>query len=186
MLTYLLGIGDRHLDNIMIHKNGYLFHIDYSFILGKDPKLMAPEIRLTKDMVNVMGGEQSYNYHKFKNHCTIIFNILRKYTHTFYLLLLPLTFYYPKITKPSITLEKLNKYILNRFIPNKNGEYINQYIQYKINYNSNTYSAKFIDFFHKKAKQLSTNSSNNESYLQQTLDYSSYLYKSLINSTDNK
>ena len=62
VVTYILGIGDRHLENLMIDKNGKLFHIDFGYILGKDPKPMPPPIKLCKEMVECMGGKGSKRY----------------------------------------------------------------------------------------------------------------------------
>lgn len=64
VITYLLGVGDRHLDNLLLHPNGHFLHCDYSFILGQDPKTYLP-MRITEDMVLGMGGRDSDNFAMF-------------------------------------------------------------------------------------------------------------------------
>jgi phosphatidylinositol 3-kinase len=79
VITYLLGIGDRHLDNVLLTKSGQLFHIDFSFIFGRDPKPFPPPMKLSKEMVEVMGGAQAPHYAAFRAHCCSAFSILRKH-----------------------------------------------------------------------------------------------------------
>ncbi|KAL9644212.1 hypothetical protein ABK040_005673 [Willaertia magna] len=81
VITYILGIGDRHLDNVLITPQGLLFHIDFGFILGRDPKPFPPPMKLCKEMVEGMGGSKSEGYTKFKEYCVTAYNILRKSAH---------------------------------------------------------------------------------------------------------
>ena len=75
---YLLGVGDRHLDNLMLRSNGTLFHIDFGYIFGRDPKPFPPPMKLCKEMVEAMGGADSMLYVKFRLLCCEAFNILRR------------------------------------------------------------------------------------------------------------
>eukprot|EP00980_Cylindrotheca_fusiformis_P031330 scaffold26184_cov132-Cylindrotheca_fusiformis.AAC.4 len=78
VLTYILGVGDRHLDNILISKTGHFFHIDFGFMFGRDPKPLPPAFRLTREMVEGMGGLESTDYRQFCSLACQAFNALRK------------------------------------------------------------------------------------------------------------
>ncbi|GAB2280474.1 hypothetical protein Dimus_015102 [Dionaea muscipula] len=78
VITYILGIGDRHLDNLLLRDDGRIFHVDFAFILGRDPKPFPPPMKLCKEMVEAMGGAESQYYTRFKSYCCEAYNILRK------------------------------------------------------------------------------------------------------------
>ena len=60
--TNVLGIGDRHSDNIMLKNNGQLFHIDFGHFLGNFKQKFgfkretAPFV-MTPHMETVLGGK---------------------------------------------------------------------------------------------------------------------------------
>ena len=78
VITYLLGVGDRHLDNLLLSPDGHFFHADFGFILGRDPKPFAPAMKLCKEMVEGMGGPSSTQYSAFKQYCYTAYTTLRK------------------------------------------------------------------------------------------------------------
>ncbi|EPQ26286.1 uncharacterized protein PFL1_06221 [Pseudozyma flocculosa PF-1] len=78
VVTYLLGVGDRHLDNLLLSPSGHFFHVDFGYILGRDPKPFPPPVKLCKEMIDAMGGPHSPHYARFKGLCYTAFSILRK------------------------------------------------------------------------------------------------------------
>ncbi|KAJ4263781.1 Phosphatidylinositol (PI) 3-kinase [Fusarium torreyae] len=78
VITYILGVGDRHLENLLLAPDGHFFHADFGFILGRDPKPFAPLMKLSKEMVDCMGGVQSEHYKQFKQYCFLAYTALRK------------------------------------------------------------------------------------------------------------
>ncbi|CCD25991.2 phosphatidylinositol 3-kinase VPS34 NDAI_0G02160 [Naumovozyma dairenensis CBS 421] len=78
VITYILGVGDRHLDNLLITPEGYFFHADFGYILGQDPKPFPPLMKLPPQIVEAFGGAESSNYNKFRSYCFVAYSILRR------------------------------------------------------------------------------------------------------------
>ncbi|XP_069803202.1 phosphatidylinositol 4,5-bisphosphate 3-kinase catalytic subunit delta isoform [Dendropsophus ebraccatus] len=83
--TYVLGIGDRHSDNIMIRETGQLFHIDFGHFLGNFKtkfgfnRERVPFI-LTYDFVHVIQQGKTNNsekFERFRDYCEKAYTILR-------------------------------------------------------------------------------------------------------------
>ncbi|KAL5108544.1 Phosphatidylinositol 4-phosphate 3-kinase C2 domain-containing subunit alpha [Taenia crassiceps] len=100
VLTFVLGLGDRHNDNIMMRDNGQSFHIDFAKVFGNFQKILSfnrdrsPFI-LTPDMVEVVKfaeppastssrredmPKELVDIPSFVRHCCQAYNLLRKYT----------------------------------------------------------------------------------------------------------
>lgn len=77
VITYLLCVGDRHFDNMLLTVDCEVFHVDFGF-LGREPKPFAPALKLCPEIIDVMGGKHSGYYATFLNHCINVFVCLRK------------------------------------------------------------------------------------------------------------
>lgn len=78
VITYILGVGDRHLDNLLITTDGHFFHVDFGYILGQDPKPFPPLMKLPPQIIEAFGGAGSSNYNKFRSYCFVAYSILRR------------------------------------------------------------------------------------------------------------
>jgi phosphatidylinositol 3-kinase len=57
VMTYVLKIGDRHDNNILVTRDGRLLHIDYGYILGDVTKPFTPPLKLSQEMVDTIGSD---------------------------------------------------------------------------------------------------------------------------------
>eukprot|EP01147_Barroeca_monosierra_P009776 gene9776-1976_t len=89
--TYVLGIADRHNDNIMVKETGQLFHIDFGHFLGNwkskfGIKRERVKFILVHDFVQVITqgqGTSSPRWTEFKELCARAFRIVRRKANLF-------------------------------------------------------------------------------------------------------
>lgn len=150
VITYILGVGDRHLDNLMISPDGRLFHIDFGYIFGRDPKPFPPPMKLCKEMVEAMGGANGQHYNKFKSLCFIAYNILRK--HSNLILNLINLMVNSNITDIAIEPDKAVSKVQEKFRLDLNDEEAIQHFQSLINESVSALFPQMIETLHKFAQ----------------------------------
>ncbi|KAJ1881421.1 serine/threonine-protein kinase M1, partial [Coemansia sp. S17] len=80
MIGYILGLGDRHCENILVDENtGSVLHVDFNCLFEKGMTLEKPErvpFRLTHNMVDAMGvtGYEG----TFRKTCEMTLSLLRE------------------------------------------------------------------------------------------------------------
>ena len=58
VVGHIIGLGDRHLDNILMSTNGQIVHIDYNVCFEKGRQLRVPEtvpFRMTRNLQSALG-----------------------------------------------------------------------------------------------------------------------------------
>uniref|UniRef100_A0A2K6CJN5 Phosphatidylinositol 3-kinase catalytic subunit type 3 n=1 Tax=Macaca nemestrina TaxID=9545 RepID=A0A2K6CJN5_MACNE len=147
VITYILGVGDRHLDNLLLTKTGKLFHIDFGYILGRDPKPLPPPMKLNKEMVEGMGGTQSEQYQEFRKQCYTAFLHLRRYSN----LILNLFSLMVDANIPDIALEpdKTVKKVQDKFRLDLSDEEAVHYMQSLIDESVHALFAAVVEQIHK-------------------------------------
>uniref|UniRef100_A0A096M3U2 Phosphatidylinositol 3-kinase catalytic subunit type 3 n=3 Tax=Poeciliinae TaxID=586240 RepID=A0A096M3U2_POEFO len=150
VITYILGVGDRHLDNLLLTKTGKLFHIDFGYILGRDPKPLPPPMKLSKEMVEGMGGTQSEQYQEFRKQCYTAFLHLRRYSN----LILNLFSLMVDANIPDIALEpdKTVKKVQDKFRLDLSDEEAVHYMQSLIDESVGALFAAVVEQIHKFAQ----------------------------------
>ena len=80
MIGYVIGLGDRHGDNILLHTHtGEVTHVDFDCIFEKGAKLRVPEIvpfRLTANIVHAFGIFKEKGV--FQKSCEVVMRVLRE------------------------------------------------------------------------------------------------------------
>ena len=85
LVCYFLQIKDRHNGNILIDNKGHLIHIDFGFLLSNSPgkgiKFETAPFKLSKDMIDAMGGYKSKYFDDFKKLMKKGFQAINKHRH---------------------------------------------------------------------------------------------------------
>lgn len=150
VITYLLGVGDRHLDNLLLSPNGKFWHADFGYILGRDPKPFPPLMKLPIQVIDGMGGLSHENFNIFKGYCFVTYSTLRKNSN----LILNLFELMVEANIPDIKIEphRAIEKVLDKFCLDMSEEEAILHFQNLINDSVNAFLPVVIDRLHSLAQ----------------------------------
>ena len=154
----MFALGDRHYDNIKLTENGVIFHIDFDFIMGAEPKKvfnyrLAPEIKLTSYLAEPLFENNLKNIsinlieNIFKG-----YEIVRKNSHLFESNIFSLMLNCKINNLTTISFETFKQRLLIDMI---NEDERKSFLKDKINSNFDTWGGWFIDKYHENEYKYS-------------------------------
>ena len=114
LLAFTMGLGDRHLENIMVTQQGLLAHVDFGYVLGDDPKHVSSPMRITEDMIDAMGGKASPTFVSFIQKTQRGYEAMRFHASFWYHLLSSECFIFGDKSRPW---RRIRDHVLDRFVP---------------------------------------------------------------------
>jgi len=153
LLAFTMGLGDRHLENILVTQHGYLVHVDFGYVLGDDPKHVATPMRITEDMVDALGGKNSRTFELFVQRTQEGYELMRLHADLWYHLLCTPFYVFNDVQKSP---KRIKDHILDRFVPGEWSSEASLHIQTVVQQASETsYLQNLLDMSHTASNQLS-------------------------------
>ncbi|CAJ0609740.1 unnamed protein product [Cylicocyclus nassatus] len=183
--TYVLGIGDRHNDNILVTTAGHVFHIDFGKYMG-DWQTAAGFRRdrvpfvFTYEMYFVINGgnQQRESYQTFIDYCCKAFNYLRRN----YSILTNLLKIMACSDISGMNIESLNFVEKNLMLELSETDAVIQFTQL-INHSLKSAFPRINFFFHTLAQVMSSSAANSSKNNEAVLSFVPQLY---TQNTDGK
>lgn len=144
LLTYMIGVGDRNQHNILVKGSGELINIDFSYLLGDDPKFKTKTMSITPQMVEMLGGTNSVAFEAFKDFCSKGFQKIRQRSSLWFVLFLYLAKTKPPILKLYNNVQHIRKFHEERLMCNLTDEESTVRITEIVNQNSSSSWKQYI------------------------------------------
>ena len=152
VLAFTMGLGDRHLENIMVTEQAHLSHVDFGYILGEDPKHVNSTMRITNDMVEAMGGRQSSTFQLFMTLITEAYQSMRLHSSLWYQLLSSEYLIFQDKRRP---LELIRRHVQNRFVPGEWDDVASLHIESVVETASTpSWTHQVVDLVHRASNHL--------------------------------